>query len=73
MHKLAERNPQLASRILSAVERYAETGLGDSQRLRGQAGSRLRVGTWRVIFDLDTTAREVIITTVGPRKDIYRE
>jgi mRNA interferase RelE/StbE len=37
-------------RILSAVQRFAETGHGDVKALKGRPGFRLRVGDWRVMF-----------------------
>ena len=37
--------------------------------LKGRDGYRLRVGKWRVIFDLDGTVLEVF--EVGARGDIY--
>jgi len=42
-------------RVTAALERFAATGHGDVKRLQGRAGEfRLRVGKWRVFFDLDT-------------------
>ena len=42
-------------RVTAALERFAATGHGDVKRLQGRPGEfRLRVGKWRVFFDLDT-------------------
>jgi mRNA interferase RelE/StbE len=44
-----------AMRILLTLTRYAETGEGDVKRLIDREGlCRLRVGKWRVFFDLDS-------------------
>ena len=44
-----------AMRILHALTRYGETREGDVKALTDRAGLyRLRVGKWRVFFDLDT-------------------
>ena len=44
-------------RILLALTRYGETGEGDVKQLTDREGLyRLRVGKWRVFFDLDTPA-----------------
>ena len=41
-------------RILLTLTRYAATGEGDVKRLTDRMGLfRLRVGKWRVFFDLD--------------------
>lgn len=41
-------------RILLALTRFGETGEGDVKRLTDREGLyRLRVGKWRLFFDLD--------------------
>jgi mRNA-degrading endonuclease RelE of RelBE toxin-antitoxin system len=43
-----------AMRILHALARYRETGDGDIKPLTDRPGLfRLRVGKWRIFFDLD--------------------
>lgn len=44
-----------AMRILMSLTRYGQTGEGDVKMLTDREGLyRLRVGKWRVFFDLDT-------------------
>ncbi len=46
-----------AMRILLALTECRESGQGDAKRLTDREGLyRLRVGKWRVFFDLDTPA-----------------
>jgi mRNA interferase RelE/StbE len=43
-----------AMRILLALTHFGETGEGDAKRLTDREGLyRLRVGKWRVFFDMD--------------------
>jgi mRNA interferase RelE/StbE len=56
-------------RIMLKVETYASAGTGDVKRLKGQAGCRLRVGDYRVIFFEDATT--ITVVAVGHRRDIY--
>jgi len=43
------------ARVTAALERLAAAGHGDVKRLQGRTRDfRLRVGKWRVFFDLDT-------------------
>ena len=56
-------------RISNRLEQFAATGHGDVKRLKGRAGSRLRVGDWRVIF-LEDGGR-IIVAAVGHRREIY--
>ena len=43
------------------------------KRLKGRDGYRLRVGDWRVIFDVDRASGAVVIIVIeiGPRGEIY--
>jgi len=43
-----------------------------SRRLRGREGLRLRVGDYRVIYEIDDDRQTVTILQVGHRRDIYR-
>src|ERR1017187_6985582 len=46
---------ETAMRILQALTRYGESGEGDIKMLTDRAGLyRLRVGKWRIFFDLDS-------------------
>ena len=53
--------------IVSAVTAYADTGRGDVRALKDQSGFRLRVGAWRVLFDI--TADLVSIRHVVRRSE----
>lgn len=49
---------ETAMRILLALTRYGELSEGDVKRLTDRDGLyRLRVGKWRIFFDLDTPGR----------------
>jgi mRNA interferase RelE/StbE len=48
---------------------FAKTGRGDVKRLKGQAGARLRVGDWRIIFYVESET--IVVTAVGHRSHIY--
>jgi mRNA interferase RelE/StbE len=69
---LAKHDPRLAERLHTALGDYALTGHGDVRPLHGQPGLRLRLGDWRVIFELDTVRREVTILALAHRRDSYR-
>lgn len=52
-------------RIEAGLHRYAMTGQGDVKALRGRDGYRLRIGSYRVIFDEDATT--ILAIYVGRR------
>ena len=41
-------------------------------KLRGREGWRIRVGSYRVIYEIDNAQRRVTILHIGQRRDIYR-
>jgi len=41
-------------------------------RLAGRPGWRIRVGRFRVIYEIDDAARTVTVLHVGHRRDVYR-
>ncbi|MBI4625212.1 MAG: type II toxin-antitoxin system RelE/ParE family toxin [Verrucomicrobia bacterium] len=72
--ELEKLMPQLAHRILARIE-----GLGSlprppgCQKLRGNnALWRIRVGDYRILYEIDDTHRMVDISAIGDRKEIYR-
>jgi mRNA-degrading endonuclease RelE of RelBE toxin-antitoxin system len=65
-------DPQVQHRVLTAIDRLASDPRSAALRkLKGRAESRLRVGDWRVIVELDITARTILIQRVLPRGRAY--
>jgi mRNA interferase RelE/StbE len=44
----------------------------DAKKLKGDAGYSLRIGTYRVLYDIDDKAKTVTIYRVKHRKEAYR-
>ena len=61
-----------AMRILSALHRFAQSGSGDVQALKGEREElRLRIGDYRLLF-VYTAAGAVEVRRVLHRKEAYR-
>ena len=73
LEDMAALDKGIARRVKQAVERFAETGAGNVKKLQGIAPPeyRLRVGDYRVRFELDG---ETIIRVlrVRNRREAYR-
>lgn len=41
------------------------------KKLKGRDGYRLRVGDWRVVYDLDAGVLVLIVIEIGPRGGVY--
>ena len=44
----------------------------DSKKLKGDAGYSLRVGAYRVLYDIDDKAKTVTIYRIKHRREAYR-
>jgi mRNA interferase RelE/StbE len=67
--QLLKLSPQVRERIGKKLNVFAATGQGDVKKLKGQAGARLRVGDWRVIYYEE--AGTIVVVAVGHWRDIY--
>jgi mRNA interferase RelE/StbE len=44
----------------------------DAKRLRGRTDYSLRVGVYRILYDIDDTTRTITVYRVKHRRDAYR-
>ena len=65
--------PAVAQRVRSAVRTFAETGRGDSVKLKGRVAEwRLRVGDWRVRYTFTNQGQTLMVLRVLHRGRAYR-
>ena len=72
---LARLPRSLAARVVEKIEEVAADPYGDHPnvtKLKGREGYRLRVGDWRIIYDLDDRRRRVTVLVVRSRGQVYR-
>ncbi len=72
--KAMDRLPdEVAARIMNALD-----GLKDQPRppgckkLRGENAWRVRVGDYRVIYEIHDKVLQVVVVTIGHRREVYR-
>ena len=62
----------IKERIIIALERLRiKPESRDIKKLMGMPGYRLRVGDYRIIFDIERNKLLILVLTVGHRKNIY--
>ncbi len=61
----------LRRRIRDSLRGLEEFPLERGERLKHSSFWRLRVGDYRVIYEVDDEKREVIILFIGHRRDVY--
>lgn len=65
--------PERAGQIREAINALAENPRpGNSRQLRDRPARRLRVGDYRIIYDVDDDRREVFVAEVWHRQRDYR-
>ena len=64
---LDRQNKLVRERIIRAINKIPE---GDIVKLQGRNGYRLRVGSYRVIFDSE--GRVIFIEKIDKRGDVYK-
>jgi mRNA interferase RelE/StbE len=71
---LRKVGPEVAGRVLAALDAFAIAGAGDVKKLQGQNPPRwrLRVGDYRAGLALDHQAMAVQVLYVRHRREAYR-
>lgn len=72
---IADLPSAIKKRVLKAIQSLRdEPRPAGTRKLRGKLGGswRIRVGAYRVLYDIYDADKVVVITDVGPRKDVYR-
>lgn len=44
-----------------------------SKKLKGESSCRIRVGDYRIIYEIDETNKTIIIFKIGHRREVYRK
>lgn len=78
--KQAQRSLQklpkdLSTAIRSKLELIAEDPYAQHRnvtRLQNRAGYRLRVGNWRVIYEIRNEELVILVLKIAPRGEVYR-
>ena len=64
----------VSKRIIKKVREFSENPFSkDIKRLKGLDSFRLRVGDYRVVFDLNNKTGEIRVCMLGHRKNIYEK
>ena len=71
--KLGKINRQDQSRIISAIYALADNPRPqDCQKLSGRPAWRIRIGSYRIIYEIHDDQLRVFVITIGHRREVYR-
>ncbi len=70
--ELANLDKTEYERVRDAVALLAENPRPNNcKKLVGREGWRIRVGNYRVIYEIDDTKKQITVLHIGHRRDIY--
>ena len=70
---LSGLSAQTQERVNRAIERLAQNPRPpDNKKLTAREGYKIRVGDYRILYQIDDGAKVVVIYRVMPRGDVYR-
>jgi len=74
VQKELDRLPdEIANRILTRLSGLeSDPRPADVKKLKGRPAWRIRVGDYRVIYEIHDRVLQIIVITVGHRREIYR-
>lgn len=71
--ELASLDAQEREKVRKAILGLQENPRpAQSRKLAGRDGWRMRVGSYRVIYEINDSVRSVTILNVGHRREVYR-
>jgi len=72
--ELAGLQPQMQVRISKAILALeANPFPSGCKKLKNRDGFRIRVGDYRVLFFADAKAKQIVISAIGHRREVYRD
>jgi mRNA interferase RelE/StbE len=64
---------EITARILDALEELKKQPRPPGcKKLRGENAWRIRIGDYRVIYEIHDKILQVIVVTIGHRREVYR-
>lgn len=71
--QLGKINRQDQSRIISAIQALADNPRPQGcQKLSGRLAWRVRIGSYRVIYEIHDDQLRVLVITIGHRREVYK-
>jgi len=70
--KMPRNTALLIREKLNQVAANPFASIPNAKKLPGRAGYRLRVGDWRVIYEINKEEITVIVLKIAPRGEVYK-
>jgi mRNA interferase RelE/StbE len=72
LQRMPRKTTNLIREKLAQIANDPFASVPNATKLQGRAGYRLRVGDWRVIYEINKTEVVIIVLKIAPRGEVYR-
>ncbi len=72
LSRMSSADRQRIHRALRLLASDPDNTALDTKGLQGRDGFRLRIGDWRVLYELDRGRILILVLQIGPRGDVYK-
>lgn len=72
LRKMPRNLAQLIREKLNQIAANPYAPHNNVTKLQNRPGYRLRIGDWRVIYDIEDKRLVILVLKIGPRGEIYR-
>jgi len=72
LRKMPRNTARLIREKLDQLAQDPYTRNPNLTKLQGRSGYRLRVGDWRVIYELEDDRLLILVLKIAPRREVYR-
>jgi len=70
--KMPRNTADLIREKLAQIADDPFASIPNAKKLQGRSGYRLRVGDWRVIYEINKDQIVIIVMKIAPRGEVYR-
>jgi mRNA interferase RelE/StbE len=70
--KMPRNTARLIRKKLEQVAEDPFASIPNAKKLQGRPGYRLRIGDWRVIYEIDKEEIVILVLKIAPRGEVYR-
>jgi len=72
LNKLPRNAAKTIREKLDAIAANPYAGHPNAKKLQGREGYRLRIGDWRVIYEIQNDQLVILVLKVAPRGEVYK-
>jgi mRNA interferase RelE/StbE len=72
LQRMPGKTANLIREKLGQIANDPSASIPNASKLQDRAGYRLRIGDWRVIYEINKTEVVIIVLKIAPRGEVYR-